>query len=98
MLDGFDPYLLVIANRVIYKSDNVTLINKSDNLKIFNGHDFSFEIGKSDSRIKVGMSFKYRGYPFIFNDKCSIFPGNGHLKNVQLSNAKAAISWNMWQS
>ena len=96
MLGSFDPYLLVIANRVIYKSENITLVNKPEGLKIMNGNDLILEIEKSNNRIKTKLNFKHRGETFIFNDQFSRFPGDGYMINVSIKNTSgAAIEWNM---
>jgi len=84
MLENFDPYLLVIANRIIYNSENISLTSDSNKIKIVRSNNSILEMERSDGRIKAALNFKYRGYPFIFNDEGSIYPGNSGISNLTL--------------
>ncbi len=84
MLEHFDPYLLVIANRVIYKSENITLTSDANTIKIVRGNTSILEIERSDGRIKTALNFTYRGEPFVFNDEGSLLPGNRRLAHFTM--------------
>ncbi|HEU0001939.1 MAG TPA: HNH endonuclease signature motif containing protein [Ktedonobacteraceae bacterium] len=96
MLQNFNPYLLVIANRVIYGSDNVTLTSTDDGLRIIRENKLIIEIERSNGRIKITLDFKYIGESFVFNDEGSRYPGNLGISNLTLEgdNQSAAVSWN----
>ncbi len=96
MLRNFDPYLLVIANRVICNSEKMTLTSEPNKITVARENNLFLEIEKSDSRIKVALNFKYRGAPFIFNDEGSMFPGNTGISGFTLigNNKAGAVSYN----
>jgi hypothetical protein len=95
MLEHFDPYLLVIANRVIYNAENFTSASDADTIKIVGGNTSLLEMERSDGRIKAALNFKYRGEPFVFNDKGSLLPGNTQLAHFAVvgNHIGGAISW-----
>jgi hypothetical protein len=86
LLEDFEPFLLVIANRVIYRSEKVIVTSRENGLKIMKGEKLIFEIEKSKERIKVRTNFRYKGIPFIFDDSISVLPGFGYLHNVSFEN------------
>ena len=55
MLRNFDPYLLVIANRIICNSENITLASEPDRIKIVRENNLVFEMERSDIRIKFAL-------------------------------------------
>ena len=104
MLDDFDPFLLVIANKVVCKSEHITISSEADRLKIMDRDNLILEIERSNDRIKTKTNFKYKGKNFIFNDDGSFFPGNMGISNLSIIGADdsktaaasklAAVSWN----
>ena len=95
MLEHFDPYLLVIANRVMYNAENITLTSDAEKIKIVRGNTSILELEKIEDRIKVTLNFKYRGYSFMLNDGGSLYPGNRGIAHLSLrgNHRGGAIAW-----
>lgn len=97
MLKDFDPHLLVIANKVIHKSEeDICCSSMKDSIKILNKDELILEIERSDTKIKVTTNFRCKNKPFIFNDEGSVFPGNIFITGCTFDviDRGAAISFN----
>lgn len=95
MLENFDPYLLVIGNRVIYGSFNVTAVSKPNSLEIRHGDERLLRIEEVSGRIKIYLKFRFKGMLFDFSENATYLPGGGHFVNVSIEDTDVGINFNM---
>ena len=93
MLEGFNPQMLVLNNKLIISNNNSEIINGNNYLSVNCNNQKVFELTKMNNEIYLSMMFLYKNKPFKLNLEKTIFPGNNTISNC-IFEGGTAISYN----